>query len=100
MVSLVFRVTRGESARERISNSLALRRRDFLAGDRFGGTLAGARVRVRALAANRQTLAVTHAAIAAQIHQPLDVHRHFAAQVAFDDIFAVDDLADLNDLGV
>ena len=45
-------------------------------------------------------LAVAQAAIAAQIHQPLDVHRHFAAQIAFDEIVAVDDFADLDDFGV
>ena len=33
--------------------------------------------------------------IAAEIHQPLDVHRDFAPQVTFDDIVAVDDFADL-----
>jgi hypothetical protein len=38
---------------------------------------------------------VTQAAIAAQVHQPLDVHRHFAAQVALDAILAVDQFADL-----
>ena len=40
-----------------------------------------------------QALAVTQAAIAAEIHQALDVHRDFAAQIAFDLIFAVDHLA-------
>ena len=40
------------------------------------------------------------AAIAAQVHQPLDVHRDFAPQIAFDHIVAVDGLADLADLGV
>src|SRR5262249_42119655 len=72
----------------------------LLAGDRLGGALAGAGVGVGALAADRQSLAVTQAAIAAQIHQALDVHRHFAAQVAFDQIVAVDGFADLDDLGL
>ena len=36
--------------------------------------LAGARVGVRALAADRQALAVTEAAVAAEVHQALDVH--------------------------
>src|SRR3954470_6421349 len=71
----------------------------LLAGDRLGGALAGAGIGVGALAADRQALAVAQAAIAAQVHQPLDVHRHFAAQVAFDLIVAVDDFADLDDLG-
>src|SRR5262245_62557591 len=34
-------------------------------------------------------------AIAAEIHQPLDVHGDFASQVTLDHIVAVDDLADL-----
>ena len=80
--------------------SLPLFRDFFLAGDRFGRPFARAGVGVRALAADRQALAVTQAAIAAQIHQPLDVHRHFAAQIAFDEIVAVDRFADLDDLGV
>src|SRR6266852_3575204 len=45
-------------------------------------TLARARVGAGALAANRQPFAVTSAAIAAEVHQPLDIHRHLAAQVA------------------
>ena len=43
---------------------------------------------------------MTQAAIAAEIHQPLDVHRHFAAQIALDQVVAVDRLADLQDFGV
>ncbi len=39
-------------------------------------------------------------AVAAQIHQPLDVHCDFAAQIAFHDVIAVDHLADLQHLGV
>src|SRR5215469_8560443 len=33
--------------------------------------------------------------VAAEIHQPLDVHGHLAPKVALDDVVAVDDLADL-----
>src|SRR6185503_2644124 len=47
----------------------------LLAGDRLGGALAGAGVGVRALAADRQTLAVTEATVAGQVHQSLDVDR-------------------------
>src|SRR5712691_12137558 len=47
-------------------------------------TLPRARVGAGTLAANRQSLAMTGAAIAAQVHQPLDIHRHLAAQVALD----------------
>ena len=46
--------------------------------------LAGARIGARALAAHRQALAMAQAAVAAEVHQPLDAHRHFAAQVALD----------------
>src|SRR5215469_11184725 len=67
----------------------------LLAGNRFCRTLAGARVGVRALAAHRQTAAMPQPAIAAQIHQPLDVHGHFTPQVAFHDVVAVDDFAEL-----
>src|ERR671918_3018551 len=34
-------------------------------------------------------------AVAAEIHQPLDIHGDFAPQVAFDHVIAVDDLTDL-----
>ena len=47
----------------------------------FAGTCIGAGT----LTAHWQTLTVTHAAVATQIHQTLDVHGQFAAQVAFHD---------------
>src|SRR5262249_44667649 len=50
---------------------------------------------VGALAANRKTAAMAQPAIAPQIHQPFDVHGHFAAQVTFHDEVAVDHLTDL-----
>src|SRR4029079_17984327 len=43
---------------------------------------------------------MAQAAIAAQIHQPLDVHGDVAPQIAFDRIVAVDGLADLQHLRV
>src|ERR1041385_6927945 len=67
----------------------------LLAGDRFGRTLARARVGMGALAAHRQAAAMTQAAIASEVHQPLDVHAGLATQVAFDHIVAVDHLANL-----
>src|SRR3954453_12781650 len=67
----------------------------LLAGDRLGRALAGARIGMRALAADRQRAAVTQAAVGAEVHEPLDVHRDFAAQVAFNLVIAVDGLADL-----
>src|ERR1700722_8288669 len=45
----------------------------LLAGDGFGGTLAGAGIGVGALTADGQVLAMAQAPIATQIHQPLDV---------------------------
>src|ERR1700727_1860688 len=55
----------------------------LLAGDRDCLPLARARIGVGALAAHRQPAAMTQPAIAAQVHQPLDVHRDLAPQVAF-----------------
>ena len=43
---------------------------------------------------------MTQAAIGAEIHQPLDIHRDFAAEVALDHIFAVDHFADLQHFGI
>src|SRR6266403_5108961 len=73
----------------------AIRQLLLLAGDRLGRTLAGARVGMGALTAHRQSAAMTQAAIAAEIHQTLDVHAGFATQIAFDQIVAVDHFADL-----
>src|SRR6478752_1830529 len=72
----------------------------LLAGDRLGRTLAGAGIRVGALTADRQALAVTQAAIAGQVHQTLDVHRVFAAQVALDGEVLVDRFTDREHFGV
>ena len=70
----------------------------FLPAIGLGRPLAGAGVGVGALAAHRQAPAMTQAAIAAEIHQPLDVHRDFAAQIALDHVVAVDHLADVQHL--
>src|ERR1700738_5003667 len=67
----------------------------LLAGDRFGRSLARARVGMGALTAHRQSAAMTQAAIAAEIHQTLDVHADLATQIAFDQIVAVDHFTDL-----
>src|SRR5207248_2694338 len=50
----------------------------FLAGDRLGRALAGTRIGVRALAVDRQPAAMPQAPVAGEVHQSLDVHRHFA----------------------
>src|SRR5258708_24428973 len=89
---------RGATAGFAIFVPSGLLRHRLLAGDRPGRSLAGARVGVRALTAHRQTLAMAQAAIAAEIHQPLDVHRHLPPEIAFDGEFAVDELADAQDL--
>src|SRR5207244_2636791 len=70
----------------------------LLAGDRPRRPLAGAGVGVGALAAHRQTAAVAQATIAAEIHQPLDVHGDLAPQVALDDVVPIDHFADLQHL--
>ena len=83
-------------------------RRGILAGGRCGGrslaheaalrALAGAGVGVGALAADRKPLAVAEAAVAAQVHEALDVHGGLAAQVALDLGDGLDGLADVADL--
>src|ERR1700754_1748498 len=72
----------------------------FLAGDRLGRALARARIGVGALTAHRQAAAMTQAAIAAKVHQPLDVDASLAAKVTLDDVVAVDHFADLQHLRV
>src|SRR5262245_44632992 len=69
----------------------------LLAGDRLGRPLARARVGVGALAAHRQTATMTQAAIAAEVHQTLDVDADLTTQVALDEIVAVDHFANLED---
>src|SRR3954453_4546372 len=67
----------------------------LLAGDRLGRTLARTRIGVGTLAAHRQAAAMAQAAIAAEVHQTLDVDADFTAKIALDQIVAVDDFADL-----
>ena len=65
----------------------------------FARTFAGAGVGLRALAAHGQPAHVADAAIAFDALQTLEVHADFAAQIAFNDVFAllnrVDDLREL-----
>ena len=56
----------------------------LLAGDRLLRTFAGAGVGARALAVDRQTLAVTQTLVTPDFHLALDVLRDLAAQVTFD----------------
>src|ERR1700750_912464 len=67
----------------------------LLAGDLFRRPLARARIGVGALTAHRQAATMTQAAIAAEVHQALDVDAGLTAKVALDEIVAVDDFADL-----
>src|SRR5947207_455843 len=48
----------------------------------LAGTFPRAGVGVRALSAGGQTAAVAHAAVAVDLHQPLDVEAHVLAEVA------------------
>src|SRR3954463_11097089 len=67
----------------------------LLAGDRLGRSLARARVGMGALTAHRQTAAMTQAAIAAEVHQTLDVDADFTAKVTLHHVVAIDHFADL-----
>ncbi len=56
----------------------------LLSADLLTGTFAGARIGVRALAANRKPLAMAQTAIATYFHKALHVLGNLAMQVAFD----------------
>src|SRR5690349_12457577 len=86
-----------EPAPPRGSRAILLRHL-LLAGNRHRLALAGAGIGMGALAADRQALAMTQPAIAGHVHQALDVHRHLAAEIALDPVFAVDQLADAENL--
>ena len=60
--------------------------------------LARARVRVRALSVDRKATTMTEAAVATEVHQTLDVHLDFAAEIAFDAVLGLEQLADALDL--
>src|SRR3954468_23177540 len=67
---------------------------DFLlAGDSAAWTLLGAGVGVCALTTNWETPAVTNPAVAADVHESLDVHRDLGAQGALDTKVFLDRLA-------
>src|SRR3954447_1081124 len=73
----------------------------LLAGDLHAlRPLARARVGLGVLAADGEAAAVAQPAVAADLHQALDVLRTLAAQVALDDVVAVDQVAELGDLVV
>src|SRR6185437_14842251 len=70
----------------------------LLARDRLRLALAGARVGVRALPADGEPAAMAKPAVAGEVHQPLDVHRGFAPEIAFDRVVLVDRLTDVQHL--
>src|SRR4051794_36342067 len=72
----------------------------LLAGDRPRRPLAGPRIGVRALTADRQAAAMAQAPIGPEIHQPLDVHGDVTPKIALHEVVAVDYLANLQYLGV
>src|SRR5665647_1022479 len=51
--------------------------------DRLNWALASPGIGLGALTANGQTATMAHATVTAQIHQTLDVHGNFTAQIAF-----------------
>ena len=55
---------------------------------------------MRALTADRKAATMTKAAVAAEVHQALDVHRGVATKITFYLIIAVDGFADLEHFGV
>src|SRR4051812_40338504 len=69
----------------------------LLSGDGLLGTLAGASVRTRALAADREATAVTHAAIAGDVAQPRNVLLHLAAELTFDRVILIQERGDAGD---
>src|SRR5262245_5915851 len=69
----------------------------LLAGNRLRGSLAGAGIGMSSLSTDRQTSSMTQPTIAAKVHQPLDIHGHFASQVTFDQVVTVDHFANLQD---
>src|SRR5665213_4355302 len=72
---------------------LLLRGRLLFARDQLTRTLSRARIGMRPLSAHRQSATMANTAIAAQVHQTLDRLLHLAAQVAFDLVVLVDNLA-------
>src|SRR5688572_19007825 len=60
--------------------------------------LAGSRVGVRPLSAHRQAAAMPQSAVRSHLDVPLDIHRDFLAEIAFDRAFFFQNLADLVDL--
>jgi hypothetical protein len=62
--------------------------------------LTGSRVRLRPLAAHRQTTAVPKSSIAPDVHQTLDRHVDLSAKITLDQHLFLEDLAKASDLVV
>src|SRR3954471_15807363 len=73
--------------------AIGLLRYLLLAGDCAAWALLGAGVGVRALTTDGEPTAVTNPAVAANVHEPLDVHRDLGAQSALDAKILLDRLS-------
>src|SRR6266508_6166051 len=78
-----------------VGHSLPGLRRSLLAGDCLGRALAGAGVGVGALATYGKPAPMPQPSVAAEIHQPLDVHGDLTPQIAFHHVVTIDDFANL-----
>ena len=72
----------------------------LLVSNSFLASLAGTCVVLGALTTHGETVAVTDATIATDVHQSLDVHLHLAAQVTFYLVFVTDHLTHSCCLGI
>ena len=72
----------------------------LLVSNSFLATFAGASVVLGALTTHGETIAVTDATIATDVHQSLDVHLDLAAQVTFHFVFVTDDFTHCGCLGI
>src|SRR5206468_8153706 len=70
------------------------RRLLLIGGRSLTRTLAGTSVGMCSLSADLQVTAMTEAAIGADFDEPLNAHRDFLAQIAFDQTLAFNHLAD------
>src|SRR5262245_544757 len=70
----------------------------FLRDRALARTLARARVGARPLTAHRQVAPVPQATVAADLHQPLDIHRDLLAEIAFHAALLFEHAADLPDI--
>src|SRR6266496_3308669 len=89
-----FRHARGSLSLRAGGGGTGGRHRPLLDHDALAPSLAGAGVRVRALAADGQALAVADAAVAPDVHEALDAHGDLATQVALHLVLALEDVAD------